>query len=232
VSGPAISASIRRAGLAAALSTGLAACSATPSGTSPQPSARPTASAQAAKRTVVGAGWATGRFVTHDSVAQGFSVPLPEDAGWKIEDAKDSWFVATHAEATTQVVARVLTTDGLANRARCERHARDLRPLPDREGATIVEKRRVDLPDGFDTVLEVGLLPTNPGQPIAGFLLAIGGWAKRCFVYSLVTRAGGPGAEEVVGDRLALFVERSFLRVRFSSDLTPVVPREKPPIGP
>jgi hypothetical protein len=95
-----------------------------------------------------------------------------------------------------------------------------------------VERRRVDLPDGFDTILEVGLFPTNPGQPIAGFVLAIGGWSKKCFVYALITRAGGPGAEAAVGDRLALFVERSFLRMRFSSDLTPVVPREKPPVGP
>jgi hypothetical protein len=35
-----------------------------------------------------------------------------------------------------------------------------------------------------------------------------------------------------VGDRLALFVERSFLQMRFTSDLVPLVPREKPPIRP
>lgn len=217
-------------GVALAIAAGCAACSSAPPSTQPAP--RSTAGAHAAPVQAAGATWATGRFALYDSVAHGLSMPLPVDPGWTIEDAKDTWLVATHAASSTQIVARFLGTDGLANRARCERRARDLRPLPEREGATIVDKRRVDLPDGFDTILEVGLLPTNPGQPIAGFLLAVGGWAKRCFVYALVTRASGVGAEAAVGDRLALFVERSFLHLRFPSDLTPLVPREKPPVGP
>jgi hypothetical protein len=219
---------VSRVAATVALSAVVAACSSTPAG--PQPSPRPTASAQAAAAPLPDASWARGRFVAYDSLAHGFSLPLPEDIGWRIEDTKGSWFVATHAAASTQIVARVLATDGLANRARCERRARDLRNLPERDGAIVLERRRVDLPDGFDTVLEVGVLPTNPGQPIAGFVLAIGGWSKKCFVYALVTRAAGPGAEEAIGDRLALFVERSFLRMRFSSDLVPLVPREKLPI--
>lgn len=109
---------------------------------------------------------------------------------------------------------------------------RGLRALPEREGAAIVDKRRVDLPSGFDTIVEVGLLPTDPGKPITGYVLAFGGWSKKCFAYALTTSAKGPGAEQAVGDRLALFMERSFLRMRFASDLTPVVPREKPPVGP
>lgn len=170
--------------------------------------------------------------VTYDSVVHGLSMPLPEDSGWVIDDVKDGWLTAKHVAASTEIVVRMISTDGLANRARCERRARDLRPLPAREGATIVEKRRVDLPDGFDTILEVGLSAVSPGQPIEGFLLAIGGWAKKCFVFALVTRAKGTQAEAMVGDRLALFVERSFLKLRLTSDLTPLVPREKPPLGP
>lgn len=215
---------------ALALAALCSACSSTPP--APQPAPRPISTAKAAPVAIPGAGWAGGRFVAYDSLAHGLSMPLPEDLGWNIQDTKGAWLVATHAAASTEIAVRTIATDGLANRARCERRARDLRPLPEREGATIVERRRVDLPDGFDTILEVGLLPTNPGEPIAGFLLAIGGWAKKCFVYALVTRASGPGAEGAVGDRLALFVERSFLRLRFESDLTPVVPREKPPVGP
>lgn len=199
----------------------------------PGPPGPAAASARApAPPVVAGTGWATGRFVAYESLAHGFSLPLPEDPGWQIEDQKDRWLIARHPAAKTEIVARMLATDGLANRARCERRARDLRPLPEREGAMILERRRVDLPDGFDTVLEVGLTPSSPGEPIEGFLLAIGGWSKRCFVLALVTRADGPQAEATVGDRLALFVERSFLRMRFPSSLTPQVPREKPPLGP
>ncbi len=125
---------------------------------------------------------------------------------------------------------RWIATDGRANRQRCETRARDLGGRLDREGATIVEKRRVDQPADFDTVLEVGVLPVTPGAPITGFAMAIGGWSKRCFVYVLTTTASGRGAEQAVADRLALFVERSFLQLRFESDLAPLVPREKPPL--
>jgi hypothetical protein len=209
-----------------ALST---ACSSTPgaSATPAATSAPPVATVQAAPPPA-GAEWATMRWTPYDSLAHGFSMPLPQDAAWKIEDVKDAWLVASHAPTSTVIVARMLSTDGLANRARCEARARNLRPLPEREGAAIVEKRRVDLPGGFDTVLEVGLLPSEPGKPLTGYLLAFGGWSKRCFAYALTTSAKGKGAEEAVGDRLALFVERSFLRLRFESDLTPLVPREKP----
>lgn len=217
------------AALAAILSVACSwACSSTPTAGSLPPAPQQAASAQAAPPS--GAEWATLRWAPYDSLAHGFSLPLPEDPAWKVEDVKDAWLVASHAPTTTVVAARLLATDGLASRARCEIRARDLRPLPEREGAAIIEKRRVDLPGGFDTVLEVGLLPSDPGKPITGFVLAIGGWSKRCFAYALTTSAKGPGAEEAVADRLALFVERSFLRMRFGSDLTPLVPREKPPL--
>ncbi len=155
-------------------------------------------------------------------------MPLPPDPAWKIDDAKDGWLTAAHAPTSTLVVARMITTDGLANRARCEGHARDLRALPPREGASVIDRHRVDMPSGFDTIVEVGLLPSDPGQPITGYVMAFGGWAKKCFAYALTTTAKGRGAEEAVADRLALFIERSFLRMRFASGLTPVVPREKP----
>lgn len=216
----------RFAALAAAslLAGALAGCSAAPPNPQPPPvtTASPAAPAQ-------GTDFSKLRWRAYDSLAQGFAMPLPEDLAWRIEDRADTWLVAKHAPTSTQIVARLFTLDALANRARCEAHARDLRALPDREGAVVLEKRRVDLPSGFDTILEVGLLPTAPGQPIAGYVLAFGGWAKKCFAYALTTSAKGVGAEEAVGDRLALFVEESFLHLRFGSDLTPTVPREKLP---
>ncbi|MEZ4302411.1 MAG: hypothetical protein R3B70_46215 [Polyangiaceae bacterium] len=178
-----------------------------------------------------GSEWVSARFVEVRSLGQGVSMLLPEDAGWAIADPTNGWFVAQHAGTSTQIVVRWIATDGLANRARCEKRARDLLPLPEREGATIVERQRVDLPSGFDTVMEVGIEASEPGRPITGFVMAIGGWAKRCFVYALTTSAQGSGAEEAVGDRLALFVERSFLKLKVEDETKATVPREKPPIG-
>lgn len=202
-------------------------CSSNP-GPNPAPSVTATASVQAPQASVTD--FSAMRWRAFDSLAQGFSMPLPEDLAWRVEDRKDGWLVAKHAPTKTEIVTRTLATDGLANRARCEAHARDLRKLPDREGAVVIERRRVDLPSGFDTIVEVGIVATVPARPITGYVMAFGGWSKKCFVYALTTSAIGKGAEEAVGDRLALFLERSFLKLRFGSDLTPLVPREKPPL--
>jgi hypothetical protein len=212
----------------AVLAAGSLACSSTPN--PPHPPGAGTGTAQVPS--AAAADWSAVLWRPVTSVVHGFSMPLPEDAGWKLDDSEDAWFVATHAATSTQVAARMLQTDGLANRARCEAHASEVRKLPDREGAAVLDRRRVDLPDGFDTVLEVGLLATPPGQPITGYAIAFGGWAKKCFAYVLTTSAKGKGAEEAVGDRLALFVERSFLHIKFSSSLGSAVPREKPQFGP
>lgn len=205
-------------------------CSGAPGQPGPVGSARPTASAKVPSAPLPGAEWAAARWVEYDSLAHGLSMPLPPDITWRVEDAKEGWLLARHAAAMTTVGVRWIATDGLANRARCETRARDLGALPDRARATVMDRRRVDLPSGFDTILEVGLLSAEPGKPITGYALAIGGWSKRCFVYVLTTTAQGRGSEEAVADRLALFVERSFLRLRFESDLTPPVPRERPPL--
>lgn len=202
------------------------ACSAAPS--QPPAAAKAAPSAQPAPQP--GAEWGAARWTMYESLAHGFAMALPPDPAWQIEDAKDAWLVATHAATSTVVVARMLGTDGLANRARCEAHARELRALPARDGTSVIDKHRVDLPQGFDTIVEVGLLPTDPGKPITGYVLAFGGWSKRCFAYALTTTAHGRGAEEAVADRLALFMERSFLRIRFASGPKAVVPREKPPL--
>ncbi len=218
-----------KAAVLIAAAAALAACSGANGAASSGPSGPPVASASAAAAPLPGEAWAAARWVPYDAVAQGLSMPLPPDPAWTVETSKDGWLIARHGAAMTTIGVRWITTDGLANRARCEARARDQGALPDRAKGAVLEKRRVDLPSGFDTVLEVGLLSAEPGKPISGYLMAVGGWSKRCFVYVLTTTAQGRGAEAAVADRLALFVERSFLKLRFESDLTPLVPRERPP---
>ena len=58
------------------------------------------------------------RWRAYDSLAQGFSMPLPEDLAWRIEDRADTWLVAKHAPTSTTIAARIFTLDALANRAR------------------------------------------------------------------------------------------------------------------
>ena len=212
---------------AAAVFVTLPACSGA-NGGAPVPSSKPAASASVPSAPLPGSEWAGARWVAYDALSHGLSMPLPPDVSWRVETSKDGWLLARHGPARTTVGVRWMATDGLANRARCEARARDQGAMPDRSGGVVLERRRVDLPSGFDTVLEVGLSSAEPGKPITGYALAVGGWSKKCFVYVLTTTAEGRGAEEAVADRLALFVERSFLRLRFESDLTPAVPRERP----
>jgi hypothetical protein len=92
-----------------------------------------------------------------------------------------------------------------------------------------VERRRIDVPAGFDTVVELGVAaPGGPGGGVGGFAVAFGGWARRCFAYVVTTRAAGAGAERVVASRLAAMVEVSLLGVRLESELSPVIPRGGP----
>ena len=90
----------------------------------------------------------------------------------------------------------------------------------------------MDAPAGFDTFVSIGVLPgKSADDPIAGFALAFGGHAHRCFAWAFTTVARGPGAAAVVGERLATMVERSLGKVVLESELVPHIPRDRPKPG-
>jgi len=59
-------------------------------------------------------------------------------------------------------------------------------------------------------------------------VVAVGGWAHRCFAYVYRTSATGPRAEAVIGARLAAMVDGSLAQLSYRSDLSPTIPREEP----
>ena len=123
----------------------------------------------------------------------------------------------------------------MVNRERCEARAREWRKLPARDGADILRKDRVSRPPDFDTVLEVGIVAppartTGSAAPLEGFAMAYGGWLHKCFAWVYATRATGPGAERLVGARLAAMADGSLGGIELDSDLSPRIPRE--PVGP
>ncbi len=141
--------------------------------------------------------------------------------------------MATHGDSSSTVLVRVWREGDVVNRGRCEERARSWRALPEREGAEIVERRALGLPEDFDTVVEVGLIPPPPrapaGTPLQGFVMAFGGWAHRCFAYVFTTSASGVGAEQAVGERLALMMEGSLPKIVFESALEPKIPSRMGP---
>jgi hypothetical protein len=137
---------------------------------------------------------------------------------------------------------RVWRDDGRPDRRACEEKARIWRPLPDLSRAESVERHPVRAPrkrvsaaqpgedvSDFDTFVEVGVIPGKAGAPVQAFAIAFGGAVHRCFAYVFTTSASGTGAEQVVGERLAVMVERSLGATVLESGLGVRVPREPRP---
>ena len=181
---------------------------------------------------------ATGAWGEYRSDRFDLRLPLPDGPSWRVEDSRSPWLEASHDAASTRLLVRTWTEAGTANRAACEARARLWRDLPARERADIVDRRRINVPPGFDTIVEVGVIPEGktantskaPGElAIDGFAMAFGGWARRCFAFVVTTRASGKGAERLVAVRLATMVELSLLNVTIERETDPNLPREPGP---
>ncbi|WP_437996638.1 hypothetical protein WMF26_37405 [Sorangium sp. So ce185] len=156
-------------------------------------------------------------------------LPLPDARGFRVEDGEGPWLVATHAASSTSLLVRTWREDGRASRAACEARARLWRDLPRPDQSLTAVERRIDVPEGFDTVVAIGVADAPPGAPIDGFAVAFGGSGRRCFAFVAETRAAGPSAERLVGERLASVVEISLGGLRLVRETAPAVPREPLP---
>ncbi len=156
-------------------------------------------------------------------------LPLPDARGFRVEDGGGPWLVATHAASSTSLLVRTWRADGRASRAACEARARLWRDLPRPDLRLTAVERRIDVPEGFDTVVAIGVADAPPGAPIDGFAVAFGGSGRRCFAFIAETRAAGPSAERLVAERLAAVVEISLGGLRLVREIAPAVPREPPP---
>ncbi|MEP7125861.1 MAG: hypothetical protein ABJE95_33325, partial [Byssovorax sp.] len=175
----------------------------------------------------------SGEFV---SLRFGLKLPLPDGKGWRIDDHDSSWFVARHAASGSELVLKGWREDAVMNRARCEERARFWRKIPERESADIVEKHAVDVPSGFDTVVEVGVIApalmgkkARAGEDLRGVAMAFGGKGRRCFAWIYTTSAGGQGAEVVLGERLATMVQGSLSVTTTVNELEPQIERTPAP---
>jgi hypothetical protein len=160
-------------------------------------------------------------FTTIPSARFDLGLPLPDGASFRVDDRTERWLVARHDGTNSVLLVRTWREDEVVNRSRCEARARGWRDLPSRDGRRLVSASRLAVPADHDTVVEVFLGPRAPaGEPTDGFVLAFGGWAKRCFAYVFLTR----GDERVVMERLAIMVDGSLARLRFQSELAPARP--------
>ncbi|MDI1442959.1 hypothetical protein [Polyangium sp. 6x1] len=212
-----------RAPLALAFALLLCGCGSAPHPppTNP-PRPLPSAGSAAAPRQAPDAIAAATSFKTFASARFDLSLPLPDGAAFRVDDQTERWLVARHDATSSVLLVRTWREDDVGGRARCEARARTWRDLPAREGSRLVSASRLAVPPDHDTLAEVLLGPraTN-GEGTDGFVLAFGGWAKRCFAYVFSTRGA---SERVVMERLAVMVDGSLRRMRFQSELSPARP--------
>jgi hypothetical protein len=133
------------------------------------------------------------------------SVELPDARSWHAH-ASGSFTVLEHGPTRSTLVLRVSRAARLVRPEQCEAEARLLRPsLPASDASSILERRPLEAPPGFDTRLVVGVEP-RAGGSVRGFALAVGAATGRCYVASFETESAGAGAPGAVADRLAVVV--------------------------
>jgi hypothetical protein len=148
----------------------------------------------------------------------GVSIPLPDPDGWKLVRERSSFLLLDHPASSSQLVVRLWRESETMNRDRCEEQARALRDLPPHDPAGGLSRRRVDVPPEFDTLVEVGLSRAHPAEPLTGYVMAFGGWVRRCFAFVYTTQSSAPDAERAVGDRLAVMEARALEGLELRSD--------------
>lgn len=131
------------------------------------------------------------------------SLPLPDGAHWRIDDHSQPELVATHEPTRSRVRIAVFRADELVGRTQCEALARARKLVPEGELTTLEDDVTVTQ-ETFDTRVWVALeAGGGPDRPIAGHVLAFGGFLRKCYVFAFSTEVSGAAQESELSSRLA-----------------------------
>lgn len=141
------------------------------------------------------------------------AVSLPERRAWSVDDASQPWLTMRHDASASQLLARTWLAPRLVRPAECEQQARLWRrDLPVPASDELVDRALLAAPNGFQTEVRVGV--SRRGAELEGYVLAFGASVSRCYALVFMTSASGPGAEGVLGRRLATVNDGVLPRVR------------------
>ncbi len=153
------------------------------------------------------------------------SVPLPLGREWIIDDHSRAELVMRHGPTRSTIVAAILRADALVGRNECEVLAREARLLPKEELRTLEDEVAITQ-ETYDTRIRVAIHPgTRPDSPLVGYVLAVGGFLRKCFVFSFETEVDRADDEPVLSARLAFARARILGGVQL--DAFASVPRDR-----
>jgi hypothetical protein len=137
---------------------------------------------------------------------------LPERKGWLIQDGP-LWFVARHAATRSELAVRSWRAARLVSRSACDQQARlNRQEIPTLAEESIVERRAVAIPSGFDGELTVGVVARAAG--LRGYVYLVSASVGQCVAALFSTEVDAPASEAEVAGRLQLAVSEIFEQVR------------------
>ena len=170
---------------------------------------------------------AAGAWGTVHSVRFGLDLPLPERTEWTVNDKQEPWLVAQHAASRSEILLRAWRAPRASTPEACLRQARLWRPdLPRWTSAPLLERRKLVAPAEYRGEVGVGAQILSADEA-AGFVVAAGARTGRCLVFWYRTRVGGPSAENVVAENLAVVSAGVVDRIR-ETEIADAVQRELP----
>jgi hypothetical protein len=154
------------------------------------------------------------------------SVPLPDGHRWRIDDHSHPELVATHESTRSRLVVAVFHADELVGRTQCEALSRARKLVPTGDLRTLEDEATVTQ-ETFDTRVWVAIEPgIGPDRSLAGYVLAFGGFLRKCFTFVFSTQVDNASDEPVLSSRLAF--ARSRILGGLELDAFGSVPRDLP----
>jgi hypothetical protein len=143
------------------------------------------------------------RLARYRSKRLSLSLPLPDGPAWRIDDHTSPALIATHPPTRSRVLVAVFRADEPVGRSQCEELARAGGLLPAGPSRTL-DDEVATTQSNFDTRIRVALRPgSDPRQPLAGEVTAIGGFLRKCYVFDFSTEVDGADDEPALSSRLA-----------------------------
>ena len=151
------------------------------------------------------------------------TVGLPDGSAWKIDDHRSPWLRAVHEATHSKLAVRSWNEEQNVTRQACYTRAREWDPeLPDLETSRLIEDQVRTLLKNQDARVAVGVTSRPaPSSMIGGFVVAIVGTVRHCFVVAFQTEADGPSAQDEVADRLAVVSERLLPTLKLDPTFAP-----------